>query len=66
VICVRGLANVSPLRAASVHALCLAAEELGVDSFVDLNEFPDDDVGDSRVRMLLESLLHRQRGYAWT
>lgn len=56
VVCVRGIAQLSPLGEASVQALRVAARELGVACFIDLNQFADDAAGDARVRAMLEQL----------
>ena len=56
VVCLRGTGFVSALGAGTVEALRLASEALGAEDFIDLSRFPDDDVGNARVRAMIERL----------
>lgn len=55
--CVHALPFSVGLGEAALGAFRAACEELGVDSFLDLREFPDDEAGNARVRAMLERLL---------
>jgi DNA-binding NtrC family response regulator len=56
VVCVRGL-PFSLLGHSSLEAARLALSELGAHNFIDLLEYPDDALGNERVRTMLERLL---------
>ena len=56
-VCVRAGPFCNPLGEATLAALQTAAEELGINGFVDLPEFPDDDAGNARVRAMFERLV---------
>ena len=58
VVCVRAVPSVR-LGERSLDALRLALSELGVQNFIDLLQYPDDALGNERVRALLERLLPR-------
>jgi hypothetical protein len=57
VVCVRGLP--SRLGHRSLHALRTVLDELGARDFIDLLEYPDDALGNARVRAMLERLMSR-------
>jgi DNA-binding NtrC family response regulator len=61
VVCVRGL-PFSLLGHSSLEAARLALSELGAHNFIDLLEYPDDALGNERVRTMLERLLPRRSG----
>jgi chemotaxis response regulator CheB len=63
VVCVRGL-PFSRLGDATLEASRLALSELGAHNFIDLLQYPDDALGNERVRTMLERLLPRRRGAA--
>jgi hypothetical protein len=52
--CVRAAPFSTGLGEGTLAAFRAASEELGVDCFVDLLEFPDDDAGNARARAVLE------------
>ena len=54
--CVRAAPFCNPLGEATLAALQAAAEELGIDCFVDVLQFPDDDAGNAGVRALFDRL----------
>ena len=56
VVCVRGM-PFTRLGRPTLDALRLALGELGAQNFIDLLEYPDDAVGNARVRAMLERLL---------
>ena len=56
VVCVRGLPFRS-LGPPAIKALRMALDELGAQNFIDLLEYPDDALGNARVRAMLERLL---------
>ena len=56
-VCLRAAPFCNPLGGATLAALHTAAEELGIECFVDLLNFPDDDSGNARVRAMLERLV---------
>jgi hypothetical protein len=58
VVCVRGVPSVR-LGERSLDALRLALSELGAQNFIDLLQYPDDALGNARVRAMLEQLLPR-------
>lgn len=55
--CVLAAPFSSTLGEGTVAAFQTAAEELGVDCFVDVTQFPDDVAGNARVRAMLERLV---------
>jgi hypothetical protein len=56
VVCVRGLPfNQVPER--TLHGLRLALHELGAQNFIDLLEYPNDVVGNTRLAVMLERLV---------
>jgi hypothetical protein len=55
--CVRAVPFCNPLGEATLAALQGAAEELGIDCFVDVLQFPDDDAGNARARAIFERLV---------
>jgi hypothetical protein len=57
VVCVRGAP--SRLGEPSLDALRLALSELGTQNFIDLLQYPDDVLGNARVRAMLERLMQR-------
>jgi hypothetical protein len=60
VVCVRGL-PFSLLSRSALEAARLALSELGAHNFIDLLEFPDDALGNARVRAMLDRLLRPRR-----
>jgi hypothetical protein len=56
VVCVRG-APFSHLGETTLEASRMALSELGAQNFIDLLEYPDDALGNARVRAMLERLL---------
>jgi hypothetical protein len=56
VVCVRG-APFSHLAETTLEASRMALSELGAQDFIDLLEYPDDALGNARVRAMLERLL---------
>jgi len=56
VVCVRGL-PFSLLGQSALEAARLAMSELGAHNFIDLLQYPDDALGNERVRTMLERLL---------
>jgi DNA-binding NtrC family response regulator len=56
VVCVRGVPS-TRLGAPALNALRLALDELGAQDFIDLLQYPDDALGNARVRAMLERLL---------
>lgn len=56
VVCVRGL-PFSRLGERTLEASRVALGELGARDFIDLLEYPDDALGNARVRAMLERLL---------
>lgn len=56
VVCVRGL-PFSRLGHPALEASRLALSELGAHNFIDLLEYPDDALGNARVRAMLDRLL---------
>jgi len=60
VVCVRGL-PFSRLGHSALEASRLALSELGAQNFIDLLHYPDDALGNARVRAMLERLLPRGR-----
>jgi DNA-binding NtrC family response regulator len=65
VVCVRGL-PFSRLGDATLEAARLAFAELGVHNFIDLLQYPDDALGNERVRTMLERLLPRSPALSQT
>ena len=57
-VCVRASPFDSTLGEATLAAFEAAAEEIGVDCYVDVLKFPDDAAGNARVRALFDRLLH--------
>src|SRR5688572_19101086 len=57
VVCVRGLPFTRGLGQGSLDALRMASDELGAQYFIDLLDYPDDALGNARVRAMLERLL---------
>jgi hypothetical protein len=57
--CVLAAPFSGPLGEGTVAAFHAASEELGVDCFIDVTQFPDDAAGDARVRAMLERLVVR-------
>jgi hypothetical protein len=55
--CVRGAPFCNPLGEATLAAFRAAAEELGVDCFVDVLQFADDDAGNARLRAMFDRLV---------
>jgi hypothetical protein len=55
--CVLAAPFSSQLGEGTVAAFHAAAEELGVDCFIDVLQFPDDEAGNARVHAMLERLL---------
>ena len=55
--CVLAAPFSSALGEGTVAAFHAAAEELGVDCFIDVLQLPDDEAGNARVRAMLERLL---------
>jgi hypothetical protein len=55
--CVLAAPFSSHLGEGTVAAFHAAAEELGVDCFIDVLQFPDDEAGNARVHAMLERLL---------
>lgn len=55
--CVLAAPFSSPLGEGTVAAFHAAAEELGVDCFIDVLQFPDDASSNARVRAMLERLV---------
>ena len=55
--CVRGAPFCNPLGEATLAAFRAAAEELGVDCFVDVLRFADDDAGNARLRAMFDRLV---------
>jgi hypothetical protein len=55
-VCVRGA---SRFGRPSVEALRLASEQLGARGFIDLEQYPDNEAGNARVRRMLERLFAR-------
>ena len=58
VVCVRGV-PFARLGDTALEASRLALGELGAQHFIDLLEYPDDALGNARVRVMLERLLAR-------
>jgi hypothetical protein len=56
-VCVRGAPFCNPLGEATLAAFRAAAEELGVDCFVDVLQFADDDAGNARLRTMFDRLV---------
>lgn len=56
VVCVRGV-PFGRLGRPALDALRMALGELGAQNFIDLLEYPDDALGNARVRAMLERLL---------
>jgi len=56
VVCVRAVRS-ARLGAPALNALRLALDELGAQNFIDLLQYPDDALGNARVRAVLERLL---------
>ena len=56
VVCVRGL-PFARLGHSSLEASRLALAELGAHNFIDLLQYPDDALGNARVRAMLDRLL---------
>jgi hypothetical protein len=54
VVCLRGIEPPSRLRKPAVEAFRVASEALGATLVLDLADFPDDDAGNSAMRLLLE------------
>jgi hypothetical protein len=59
VVCVHG--RRSRLGQRSLQALRMALDELGAQNFIDLLQYPDDALGNSRVQAMLERLIDRER-----
>jgi hypothetical protein len=60
VVCVRGL-PFSLLSHSALEAARLALSELGAHNFIDLLQYPDDALGNARVRAMLDRLLRPRR-----
>jgi hypothetical protein len=56
-VCVLAAPFSTPLGEATVTAFHTAAEELGVDCFVDVLQFADEEAGNARIRGMLERLV---------
>jgi hypothetical protein len=59
VVFVRGRGTIYGQR--SLHALRMALEELGAENFLDLLHYPDDALGNARLRATLEPLIGHAR-----
>jgi hypothetical protein len=53
-VCVRGASRIGR---PSVEAVRLASEQLGARGFIDLEQYPENEAGNTRVRRMLEQLL---------
>jgi hypothetical protein len=63
VVCVRGV-PFDRLGQPALHALRMALGELGAQNFIDLLEYPDDALGNARVRAMLERLLSQPQDHS--
>lgn len=63
VVCVRGM-PFGRLGQPALDALRMALGELGAQNFIDLLEYPDDALGNARVRAMLERLLPQPQDHS--
>ena len=57
VVCIRVRPFATPLGQPALDALRIATRALGASNFIDLLEYPDDALGNARLRAMLERLL---------
>jgi hypothetical protein len=58
VVCIRCRPFSTPLGQPTLDALRMASQALGARNFIDLLEYPDDEVGNACVRAMLERLVY--------